>query len=808
MITDAFDAQSLPVLPELADHVLRMALEDDVSVAKLSGIIEKDQSLTARILSMANSSHYKRSRTIYTVRDAIVIMGLEQVKTIALGMCVLEMFPSVSGSVLDYKEFWRHCLSCGLFARAIMEVSDSRLATKAFYTGLLHDIGKMILDQTDHERYAAVLEKAAEGIYSLIEIEREMLGTTHCDVARKALENWKLPSIYVESIWCHHAPVMVIDDDQYKLSGVVHVANILSHQNYIGASGNSFPSRITNPLLKRFQLNADMLDDIMLTVPSEVETICSELGLGKPREGLFRLVNKASMRLSDVSLSLQQRTLKAEKALRRSDILIDLITGLNRSTKISEALETTAGVLSSSGFIKGFLGGIRTSSMNLVFEMKPGEEPRFIRIGDEELKGIVISADYPVGMSLASGAFMYVKLVDEETGDDNRLISTLVEAMSEALKRIMNENTRSEQAEHLRNALSNASTEKQKALDMLGVNRELLDSSPFGLCLLDDTGAVSAENEISVEIKKALGISGPSILEMLDKETTRDIHTALVSRHESDSVVRSGNRSIRIITRPLSVNSLSLLLMWDITKELEQQRRLAAYAKMSTIGNLAASMAHNMKSPLGAIQGFANIIREDVRSGSVKILRDGKEDQDFMAIVESIISATDSVLKIINQLLGLTRKWEGSAQKADMKAFAAETIEMVKPLADASKVKLSADVSAKQGLIRTNAVQQVVANSLINAVTASSPGQEVSLGIAKDGGRVVFKITDKGIGIDEEQISKIFEPLYSAWPSRTGMGLGLSLARDIIETMGGDISVKSSPGAGSTFIISVPEEVS
>jgi len=72
----------------------------------------------------------------------------------------------------------------------------------------------------------------------------------------------------------------------------------------------------------------------------------------------------------------------------------------------------------------------------------------------------------------------------------------------------------------------------------------------------------------------------------------------------------------------------------------------------------------------------------------------------------------------------------------------------------------------------------------------------------------VFKITDKGIGIDEEQISKIFEPLYSAWPSRTGMGLGLSLARDIIETMGGDISVKSSPGAGSTFIISIPEEVS
>ncbi len=808
MIADAFDTQSLPVLPELADHVLRMALEDDVSVAKLSAIIEKDQSLTARILSMANSSHYKRSRTIYTVRDATVIMGLDQVKTMAMGMCVLEMFPSVPGSVLNYKEFWRHSLSCGLFARAIMESADSRLSTKAFYAGLLHDIGKMILDQTDHERYAAVLEKASEGLYSLFEIEREMLGTTHCDVGRKALENWKLPLIYVESIWSHHAPVMVIDDDQYRLSGVVHVANILSHQNYIGASGNNFPSRITNPLLKRFQLNADILDDIMLTVPSEVETICNELGLGRPREGLFRLINKASMRLSDVSLSLQQRTVKAEKALRRSDILIDLIAGLNRSLKISEALETTAEVMSSSGFIKGFLGGIRASSMNLVFEMKPGEEPRFIRIGDEELKGIVISADYPIGMSLASGTFMYVKPVDEETGDDNRLISTIVEAMSAALKRIMSENVRSEQAEHLRNALSNVSTERQKALDMLGLNKELLDSSPFGLCLLDDAGAVSAENQISVEIRKTLGISGPSILEMLDKETTREIRTALISRHETDSVIRSGNRSIRIITRPLSINSFSLLLMWDISKELEQQRRLAAYAKMSTIGNLAASMAHNMKSPLGAIQGFASIIKEDFRSGGVKILREGKVDQDFIAIVESIIAASESVLKIINQLLGLTRKWEGSTQKVDMKAFVGETIEMVKPLADASKVKLSTDIGTKHATIRTSAVQQVVVNSLINAITASSLNQEVLLGVSKDAGRIVFKITDKGIGIDEEQISKIFEPLYTAWPSRTGMGLGLSLARDIVETMGGDISVKSSPGAGSIFVISIPEEVS
>jgi signal transduction histidine kinase len=227
---------------------------------------------------------------------------------------------------------------------------------------------------------------------------------------------------------------------------------------------------------------------------------------------------------------------------------------------------------------------------------------------------------------------------------------------------------------------------------------------------------------------------------------------------------------------------------------------------MSTIGNLAASMAHNMKSPLGAIQGFANIIKEDANSGNIKVFREGKEDRDFMPIVESIIGAIESVLKIINQLLSLTKKWEGQAQKTDMKAFASESLDIIRPLAEASRVKLISDVTVKQALIKPHAVQQLVVNSLINAVMASSSGQEVLIKIAKDGNNILFTIADKGIGMDDEQLVRIFEPLYSAWPSRTGMGLGLSLSQDIVQTMGGKISATSKPGQGSVFIITVPEE--
>lgn len=804
---DQFQIQAVPVLPELADHVLRMALEDDVSVAKLSGLIEKDQGLTARILSLANSSHYRRSRTIYTVRDAVVAMGLEAVKTMALGLCVLDMFPAVKGTGMDYKEFWRHAIGTAIYARAMMESLDKRLASKALSAGLLHDIGKLILDQTDHQLYAGVLERAKDGLRSLIDIEREVLGVTHADIGRSVLEQWGLPAIYVETIWCHHAPVLVIDEDQYRISGVVHIANVLAHMTYVGASGNNFPSRITNPLLKRFQLNPDLLDDIMLTVPSEIDAICGELGVGKPREGLFRLVNRASMRLSEVSIALQQRSEKLDRVARRADIIINLMAALNNAAKISEALETSAELLSQAGLISGFLGGLRAQGLNLVYEMRTGETARFIRVGDEELKGMILSGDYPVGMTLASGTYVYLKPLDEELGDDQSLISTIVISIAAALKRLYAETSRHEESEILRQALANAAQEKVKAEELFHINRELIDASPMGLCLVDEKGNLGTENPMSGDIRAALGIAGGNILESLSRDAAlAELRSAIQGHREYDAIIPAGKRTFRFIAKPVKANRWTLLLMWDISQDLEQQKRIFAYAKMSAVGNLAASMAHNMKSPLGAIQGFTSIMHEDLERGSITVLRNGKEDQDFRGMLDNMLQAADNVLRIVNQLLNLTKKWDSAPVVTDLEAFCTTLFNLVTPLARAAGITLTKDLGIEQACFKSQAMEQVLMNCLMNAVMASSQGQEVRLRITRENGFICLAVIDQGIGLTREQLGKVFEPLFTDWPSRTGMGLGLSLARDIIESMGGTISVDSQPGKGATFTIRIPEE--
>lgn len=808
MRLNTVDVRSIPVLPELADQVIRMALEDDVSLAKITGLIEKDHSLTARILSLANSSYYKRSRTIYTVRDAVVVIGFDAVKTLALGVSVLDMFPTGKASSLDHKAFWRHSVACALFAQAMMESLSSPNAAKAFCAGLLHDIGKIVLDLTRPDEYAEVLKQAKDESRSLMEIEKELLGTTHSDVGREVLAHWKLPRLYEESIWCHHAPVKILDDEQYRISGILHIANILTHMTYLGASGNNYPQKITNPLLKRFGLNPDILDALLEKVPGQIEVICEEIGIGKPVEGLFGIINKANMRLADFSYKLQQNSAEVQKAKRHADTLIELFSDLNTSTKVSEVLEKAAGRLFDAGLIQGFLGGLQLGGKNLVYDVTRERTTRFVKVGKEELKSMILSNHSLVGMMLSSGVFVYFEPVSHEFGDDHKFLSTVIGAISSSLRRIQMESTMHEEKDMLRKALQSASEEKQKAEDILRLNQELVDASSYGLCLVDESNVVKLENQSSLEIRRYLAIPGNDILETLSGDTqpaSRELKSAVESRSEASILWQNHARAFRVNTRPIKINNWMLIMLRDITGELDDERRKVAYARMSTVGNLAASMAHNMKSPLGAIHGFGSIIKDDLNQGKIQVTRDGQLDSDFMDMVSNIITASENVLKIVNQLLSFTRKWESPEGEIELGGFFDGIFQIVSPQANSAGVVLTKDISVDIVRIKAEAIEQVLINLLINAVKASSQGSEVIAGASGKDGGIEFTVTDYGIGMDGDQIPKIFDPLYTAWPVKTGMGLGLSLVKDIVDSMGGKIEVTSSPGKGSTFTVWIPE---
>jgi signal transduction histidine kinase len=107
--------------------------------------------------------------------------------------------------------------------------------------------------------------------------------------------------------------------------------------------------------------------------------------------------------------------------------------------------------------------------------------------------------------------------------------------------------------------------------------------------------------------------------------------------------------------------------------------------------------------------------------------------------------------------------------------------------------------------MKAEAMEQVVINLLMNAINASSKGSQVLVKVARKDNGIELAVVDHGIGMDAEQVKKIFDPMYTAWPLKTGMGLGLCLAREIVESMGGRISVTSRLAEGSTFTVWIPE---
>jgi len=487
---------------------------------------------------------------------------------------------------------------------------------------------------------------------------------------------------------------------------------------------------------------------------------------------------------------------------------LQVLKELNNTSKITDAMARASEALFRAGLITGFLGGFKLGDTNLVYEHRLDGSPRFIKVGDAEVKSLVIEGGYSAGMSLPSGIFVYLYLSDLELGDDQEFISSLITAVASSLRRIHAENSLGQEKTLLRQALKAASHEKQKTEEFMHLNRELMDASSFGLCLVDERNQVRVENAMSQELRRLLGIEGTDLLVALQASSEKGaelLREALLARSTRDVVWARDGRSLRITVRPVMVNSWALLSLWDITSEIDEQKRTLAYAKMSVVGSLAASMAHNMKSPLGAIHGFASIIRDDLRLNRIRVLRGSEEDQDLPDMLANITTASENLLKIVNQLLSFTRKWESPEGEVGLEGFMEGVFQIVNTQAAAAGVTLKGDVEPARVRMKAEAMEQVLINLLMNAVNASSKGSEVLVRAARKEGGIEFQVIDHGIGMDPEQTRKIFDPLYTAWPLKTGMGLGLSLAREIVDSLGGRISVASRLAEGSTFTVWIPQ---
>ena len=198
---------ALPTLPAVITQLIGIIDNPTTSARNVAQLISTDQALTAKILKLANSAFYGFPREIATVNHAVVVLGFETVKNLALSVSVLERFSGHGeSSGFDRQKFWEHSIGCGVAAKMLATKFRYRVSGEVFAAGILHDIGKLVLSQYFPADFGEILDVAqSQGIY-IGKAEEQVLGVTHAEVGGWLAERWNLPDQLEESISNHHTP--------------------------------------------------------------------------------------------------------------------------------------------------------------------------------------------------------------------------------------------------------------------------------------------------------------------------------------------------------------------------------------------------------------------------------------------------------------------------------------------------------------------------------------------------------------------------------------------------------------------------
>lgn len=219
--------RDLPALPDAVTRVMRLTNDPRAGASDVARALASDQALTARILKLANSAFYGGTRRIGTVSEAVVTLGMRTTRNLAMATGCQEMLEgAVAGYALPRGALWQHSLACATAAQALALRAGFRHAEEAFVAGLLHDIGKVVLNTYLKEQFVRVLLRASAGDVTFNEAEREILGFDHAEAGARLLERWNLPAPLVTAVRFHHAPTQA--GDASPLPRLVHVADAVS----------------------------------------------------------------------------------------------------------------------------------------------------------------------------------------------------------------------------------------------------------------------------------------------------------------------------------------------------------------------------------------------------------------------------------------------------------------------------------------------------------------------------------------------------------------------------------------------------
>lgn len=262
----------LPFSP-VAARILELARDERIGAREIARIIAQDQAFTARLLKIANSPYYGQNRAVTTVTQAVPVLGIDTISSLALALHSFSALAHDDNPILTLRDLWEHSMACGFFSRQIAKRIGHPGAEETFIAGLLHDMGKALFYRFFKSEFLEAVQKAENEGISMSDAEQSIFGTDHAAAGAVVARKWHLPSVFLHTIELHHQPLSLpedIDSAVQKTIAIVHVADVLSDHFQIGRAVESPVDSISEDIWDLLELDMDNCNELLGTVLGEI----------------------------------------------------------------------------------------------------------------------------------------------------------------------------------------------------------------------------------------------------------------------------------------------------------------------------------------------------------------------------------------------------------------------------------------------------------------------------------------------------------------------------------------------------------
>ncbi|MFH1746947.1 MAG: HDOD domain-containing protein [Planctomycetota bacterium] len=733
---------TLPTLSAVALRLLQLTSNRNSSAQDVIEVLRGDQSLSAKILSVAGSAWTGASGPVNSLEKAIPLLGFSAVRSIVLAASVFECFPAseAAGKEVEFarREFWKHALAVACTARRlVLGRRDLGIEPhEAFIAGLLHDLGKVALSAVFPKSYDRVASQANQSRGDIADFERSYLGIDHTVAGRRIAERWHLPRELQEVAWLHHlaAETLPASVEAPVTIGLVQLADTISREQRIGYSGNYMFYEHSPRLAGRLGFDESHIDQAVEALVGDVAEYTELLGLDResPDELYIEAMTRANAELSRLNTELTSNSRRLAASAR-------YFRGLSTFDQHLSAWSDPPAVV---------VALTQAASLAL-------QRPKVAAFGLRDNRAAVdicwISGEPGQGGARSQGLSAEMIGWLEDPGDSQAAVLTHAPVAVRAML--------------------------APAVEELGRGTAWM-----------------------VSIVHDRQIAGGIVYRSEGDERARlagefeDLRAFVASLG-----LALGRANAQAAARRLSDD------LAETNRRLQQmQVELLRSRTLSMIAEMAAGAGHELNSPLTVISGRAQMLGKqsldpEVRR-SLEVISNKahecsqivSEMMDFARPLPPRLAAVD----LAELLSKLRDKW---LEELDLPA---NRVRLQIESAEFEKNGNTLQVRVDSNQIKA-VFAELVANAL-DALTDDSGVINIRCQPAVSDNQVEILVHDTGCGMTPSVLQRAFDPFYSHRHAGRGRGLGLPRAYRIIESHGGRIWLESAPHEGTTAHVLLP----